>query len=157
MLLTTYPALETTVLMWLPLAPTDSRRMTGEKGEPGMSISISPVQSAFRRYQPVAGVQSSGGGVPLKTMWSKCVGNREDPFGVQPTRRNEVIEGPAFDELHRQKVEAVSFLDGVDRDDGRMIDRRDRTGLAPEAIEHLVTRGHWTTSATGWFGRPPEP
>jgi hypothetical protein len=47
-LLTAYPGLETTVLMWVPLAPTDSRRMTGEKGEPGMSISISPVQSAFR-------------------------------------------------------------------------------------------------------------
>ena len=46
-LLTAYPGLETTVLMCVPLAPTDSRKMTGEKGEPGMSISISPVQSAF--------------------------------------------------------------------------------------------------------------
>ena len=55
----------------------------------------------------------------------------------------QVIERPAFDELHRQKVDAVDLLDGVDRDDGRMIDRRDRTGLAPEAIQHLVTRGQF--------------
>ena len=43
----------------------------------------------------------------------------------------------ALDELHRQEVDAVRFLDRIDRDDVRMVEGGDGAGFALEAGEPL--------------------
>ena len=71
------------------------------------------------------------------------IANRQDPFDVQPTRRNEAIERLPLDQFHRQEREAVGLLDRVNRDDGGMIDRGDGAGLALEALDHLRARSEF--------------
>ena len=71
------------------------------------------------------------------------IGNRQDPFDVQPTRRNEAIERLPFDQFHREELDAVDVLDRVNGDDGGMIDRGDRAGLSLEALHHLRPRSQF--------------
>ncbi len=48
----------------------------------------------------------------------------------------------ALDEFHRKKVEAVGFLNGVERDDVRVVERCNGAGFALEACEPLGIARH---------------
>ena len=69
-------------------------------------------------------------------------GDLEDPLDRQPALGNERVERLALDQLHREEVDAVRFLDRVDGDDARVIEGGERLGLAPEALQPLRARGH---------------
>ena len=69
-------------------------------------------------------------------------GDVEDPLDGQAALGNDAVERLALDELHRQEVDAVGFLDREDRDDARMIEGGEGFRLAPEALEAIGTCGH---------------
>lgn len=68
---------------------------------------------------------------------SKRSGNLDDSLDGKAAFRNEPIERPALDQLHREKVNAVGFLHRVERDDVRVIEGGDGAGFALEAREAL--------------------
>ena len=57
------------------------------------------------------------------------LGDLKNPVERQPTVGYHAIERLPFDELHRQEVHALGFLDREDGDDVRVIERGER--LAP--------------------------
>ena len=59
----------------------------------------------------------------------------------QASRRRQLAERAALDELHGEETPAGVFLDRVDGHDAGMIERRDRARLALEASETLAVRG----------------
>ena len=69
-------------------------------------------------------------------------GNLDDPLHREPPFRDDPIERLPFDELHRQEMDAVRFLDGVHGDDAGMVKSGERLRLAAEALEPVRARGH---------------
>ncbi len=65
-------------------------------------------------------------------------GDVEEPIERESVPGQKLREGLALDELHRHEVDAVRFLDGVDRHDVRVIQRRERFRLALEAGPPLL-------------------
>ena len=61
-------------------------------------------------------------------------GQFEHPIERQPFGRDHLLEGLTVDELEREKRHAVRFLDGMDRDDIRMIERGRGACFALEAL-----------------------
>jgi hypothetical protein len=55
----------------------------------------------------------------------------------RPPFRNHGVQRLPLHELHCQKVDAADLLDGVERDDVRMIERRGGAGFALEAREAI--------------------
>ena len=75
----------------------------------------------------------------------QCVGDRErdrhQAFTGQTAVGNQSIERLTLDQLHREEVDAVRFLDRIDRDDVRMVEGGDGAGLALEAGEPVGIAG----------------
>ena len=69
-------------------------------------------------------------------------GDLEDPVHREPALGDQPVERLTLDELHRQEVDAVRFLDRVHTDDAGMVESGERLRLAPEALEPLRARGH---------------
>jgi hypothetical protein len=61
--------------------------------------------------------------------------------GCQPALGDQLIQGAPVHELHGEEAHAVSFFDGVQRDDVRVVEGRDGARLALEACERLGVRG----------------
>ena len=61
---------------------------------------------------------------------------RHAAFGYRP------VERLAFDELHREEVDAVRLLDRVHAHDAGVVEGRESLGLALEALQALRVRGH---------------
>jgi hypothetical protein len=60
----------------------------------------------------------------------------------QPIQRHAVswdhiTQRPALDQLHRQELDTIHLLDGVDRDDVRMIERGGGAGLLLESSQAI--------------------
>ena len=75
-------------------------------------------------------------------------GQVEHAIERQPFGRDHLLERLTVDELEREKRHAVRFLDGMDRDDVRMIERGRGARLALEAlaaigIERKLAREHF--------------
>ena len=69
---------------------------------------------------------------------SASVAARSSSFGTgRPSRGQLPIQRLAFDQFHRQKMRAGRgiLFDGIDRDDVRMIQRRDGPRFTPESID----------------------
>ena len=69
--------------------------------------------------------------------FGQCRADRHEAVDRHPALGDELVERLALDELHRQEVDAVGLLDGVDGDDARVIERGEGLGLALEALEPL--------------------
>ena len=68
--------------------------------------------------------------------------DRERPIDGQAIMWNELGQRLPVDELHRRKVNAVDLVDGVDRDDMRMIQRRYGARLALEPRQAIGVASH---------------
>ena len=68
--------------------------------------------------------------------------DRERPIDGQAIMWNELGQRLPVDELHCQKVNAVDLVDGVDRDDVRMIQRRYGARLALESRQAIGVASH---------------
>jgi len=60
-------------------------------------------------------------------------GDLEEPGEREAARREERVQALALDELHREEARAPCLLDGEDRHDAGMVERRERTRLALES------------------------
>jgi hypothetical protein len=69
-------------------------------------------------------------------------GDLQDLGGRESAFRDQAIEGLPLDEPHRQKVDAVHLLDGVDGDDPGVVEGGERLDLTPETIDSLRACGH---------------
>ena len=67
----------------------------------------------------------------------ECIDQRDDHVEERVegelTLCEHLLERLSLDQLHRQEVDAVDLVDGVDRDDVRMIQAGQGPGFAPEA------------------------
>jgi len=61
-------------------------------------------------------------------------GDPEKLLDGEPALGDELIERLALDEPHREEVDAVRLLDGVDADDSRVVEGGERLRLALEAL-----------------------
>jgi len=61
----------------------------------------------------------------------ECRCYREDLLDGEPALGDEPVERLALDELHRQEVNAVRLLDGVDGDDAGVVERGERFRFTP--------------------------
>ena len=61
----------------------------------------------------------------------------QDSLDTQTSLRNQLVQGLALDQLHGQEVQSSGFLDGVDGDDTRVVERGEGLRLALEALEAL--------------------
>ena len=57
-------------------------------------------------------------------------------------RRHQPVEALSLDQLHGQEADPVRLLDRVERDDVRVVERRDGLGLALEARQAVGMGGH---------------
>ena len=64
-------------------------------------------------------------------------GNRKELGKLEAARGNQAVEGRALDQLHREERLAFDFLDRVDGDDVRVVQRGDGAGFAREALAVL--------------------
>ena len=62
---------------------------------------------------------------------------------IQRTASNRVLQGLAFEELHRDEGAAVLLADVVDGADVRVIERRGRLGFALEARQRSGVQGNF--------------
>ena len=69
-------------------------------------------------------------------------GELENAGKGKPAGGDEVGEGLALDQLHGEEADTVLVLDGVERDDVRVIEPGDRARLALEAGEAIGGGGH---------------
>ena len=72
----------------------------------------------------------------------QSAGDLDDLFEGKPACADEPVERLTFDQLHRQKVDAVAFLDRVDGDDVRVVELGEGLGLATKAPEPLGILRH---------------
>ena len=64
-------------------------------------------------------------------------GDLENPIGREASFRNRAVERLPLDELHREEVDTVGFVHGMDSDDVRVVERGDGTCLALKARERV--------------------
>ncbi len=67
--------------------------------------------------------------------------DRGNPLRRQPPFRDRPVQRLPLDQLHGQEVDAVGFVDGMDRDDVRVVEGGDGAGLALETGEALRVVG----------------
>ena len=96
-------------------------------------------------HHDVVGLQiSMRDAVPVRGAHRVRDRNRDLKKAFQPEifRFNEVGESLPLDELHGNEVDPVRFFDGVDGDDVRVIERRDRFGFTLESLPPLRVSRH---------------
>jgi hypothetical protein len=64
-----------------------------------------------------------------------CRGDREQTIAGKPPLRDLPIERMSFHQLHREEVDAIRVLDGIDRDDVRVVEGGDGARFALEACQ----------------------
>ena len=69
-------------------------------------------------------------------------GDRHQALDRHPALGDDPVERLPLHQLHRQEVDPVRLLDGVDADDSRVIERGERLRFTPEAFEPLRARRH---------------
>ena len=71
-------------------------------------------------------------------------GDLEKPLERQSLGRDEVAEHVSVDHLHGDEGNSPFLFDRINRDNVRMIERRDRLGLSLEPPETLLVREHFS-------------
>ena len=66
----------------------------------------------------------------------------KDPRQGKAVGGDDLVQALAFDQFHREKAHAGVFLHGIERDDVRMVQARDRLRFALEALEAGGVGGH---------------
>ena len=87
----------------------------------------------------------------------KSVGDLDDLLDGKAARGNAVFQRLPLDQFHGQKMDAVGFLDRVERDDVRVVEGGDGAGFALEArqafrIARHFGRQHLESDVTAEFG-----
>jgi hypothetical protein len=71
----------------------------------------------------------------------------------KPAGGNQAIQSSPFHDFHRQEADAADFLDGVERDDVRVIECCDGLGLTLQAGEAVAIRGEGGGKGLDWLRR----
>ena len=127
-----------TVAAWVSAGSTSERGQLGE-------TEVQHLDAALARHHHVRRFQIAVHHA-LLVRGDQGVGQRDRQVEHlrqrQSAGRDERGEIATVDQLHRQKARARHVLDGVQGDDVRMIERRDRLGFALEAGQAIRRRGH---------------
>ena len=92
---------------------------------------------------------------PFLVSGRQSVGERrcitEERFKWQPPVRNDLVEGPALDQLHRQEVNSSfkavgshlhGLFDGKHTDDTRVVQSGESFGFTPKSVQPFRARRH---------------